>query len=105
MILEAVTASNFDEERCRISKMQKFSDNTNLGQESYRIATNPVSMNDVSLCIESSGYGVLLFNSSWFLVKCRNGYAISSMMDTAYRLSEQYLEISSFKLQNVCLLA
>ncbi|GJT00610.1 putative reverse transcriptase domain-containing protein [Tanacetum coccineum] len=27
-------------------------------------------------------------------------YAVSSLMDTAYRLSEQYLEISSFKLQN-----
>nr|GEX25321.1 hypothetical protein [Tanacetum cinerariifolium] len=27
-------------------------------------------------------------------------YAVSSLMDTTYRLSEQYLEISSFKLQN-----
>ncbi|GKA02714.1 reverse transcriptase domain-containing protein [Tanacetum coccineum] len=35
--------------------------------------------------IESSGYGVLLFNSSWFLVKCRHKYAVSSLMDTAYR--------------------
>ncbi|GJR55737.1 hypothetical protein Tco_1406258 [Tanacetum coccineum] len=32
-------------------------------------------------------------------------YVVSSLMDTAYRLSEQYLEISSFKLQNACLLA
>ncbi|GJY94555.1 hypothetical protein Tco_0510916 [Tanacetum coccineum] len=32
-------------------------------------------------------------------------YAVSSLLDTAYRLSEQYLEISSFKLQNACLLA
>ncbi|GKE74398.1 hypothetical protein Tco_1536439, partial [Tanacetum coccineum] len=32
-------------------------------------------------------------------------YVVSSLLDTAYRLSEQYLEISSFKLQNVCLLA
>ncbi|GJS30030.1 hypothetical protein Tco_0490650 [Tanacetum coccineum] len=35
----------------------------------------------------------------------RYRYAVSSLMDTAYRLSEQYLEISSFKLQNACLLA
>ncbi|GJV20875.1 hypothetical protein Tco_1369895 [Tanacetum coccineum] len=32
-------------------------------------------------------------------------YAVSSLMDTAYRLSKQYLEISSFKLKNACLLA
>ncbi|GJT39158.1 hypothetical protein Tco_0939023 [Tanacetum coccineum] len=34
---------------------------------------------DVSL------YGALLFNSSWFLVKSRHRYAVSSLMDTAYR--------------------
>ncbi|GKD47300.1 hypothetical protein Tco_1271945 [Tanacetum coccineum] len=33
--------------------------------------------------------------------QCMHRYAISSLMDTAYRLSEQYLEISSIKLQNV----
>ncbi|GJR31553.1 hypothetical protein Tco_1107785 [Tanacetum coccineum] len=38
--------------------------------------------------IESSGYGVLLFNSSWFLVKCKHKYAVPSLMDMAYRLSE-----------------
>ncbi|GKE21138.1 hypothetical protein Tco_1432650 [Tanacetum coccineum] len=43
--------------------------------------------------------------SSWFLVKCRHRYAISSLMDTAYRMSEQFLQISLFKLQNACLLA
>ncbi|GJV41261.1 hypothetical protein Tco_1419701, partial [Tanacetum coccineum] len=37
--------------------------------------------------------------------KLAHRYAVSSLLDTAYRLSEQYLEISSFKLQNVCLLA
>ncbi|GJW68620.1 hypothetical protein Tco_0123044 [Tanacetum coccineum] len=48
--------------------------------------------------IESSGYGILLFNSSWFLLKCRHIYAVSSLLDTASELLEQYLEISSFKL-------
>ncbi|GJS01505.1 hypothetical protein Tco_0318013 [Tanacetum coccineum] len=38
---------------------------------------------------ESPGYGVLVFESSWFLVKCRHRYAVSSLMDTAYRMSEQ----------------
>nr|GEX11458.1 hypothetical protein [Tanacetum cinerariifolium] len=36
---------------------------------------------------ESSGYGVLLFNSSWFLVKCVHIYAVSSLMDMTYRAS------------------
>ncbi|GJX52354.1 retrovirus-related pol polyprotein from transposon TNT 1-94 [Tanacetum coccineum] len=39
---------------------------------------------------KSPRYGVLDFVSSWFLVKCRHRYAISSLMDTAYRMSEQY---------------
>nr|GEV63566.1 hypothetical protein [Tanacetum cinerariifolium] len=34
-----------------------------------------------------SGYDVLLFDSSWFLVKCRHRYAVSSLMDTAYSLT------------------
>ncbi|GKA38852.1 putative reverse transcriptase domain-containing protein [Tanacetum coccineum] len=38
-------------------------------------------------------------------MRIRHRYTVSSLMDTAYRLSEQYLEISSFKLQNACLLA
>ncbi|GJW16829.1 transposase, MuDR, MULE transposase domain protein, partial [Tanacetum coccineum] len=37
---------------------------------------------------KSPGYGILVFISSWFLVKCRHKYAVSSMMDTAYRMSE-----------------
>ncbi|GJU32528.1 hypothetical protein Tco_1176117 [Tanacetum coccineum] len=37
----------------------------------------------------SPGYGALDFVSSWFLVKCRHRYAVSSLMDTAYRMSEQ----------------
>ncbi|GKB75624.1 hypothetical protein Tco_0942519 [Tanacetum coccineum] len=41
--------------------------------------------------ISSSGYGVLLFKSSWFLVKFRRRYAVSSLMDTAYWLSEQQI--------------
>nr|GEU57128.1 hypothetical protein [Tanacetum cinerariifolium] len=36
----------------------------------------------------SPGYGVLDFVSSRFLVKCRHIYTISSLMDTAYRMSE-----------------
>ncbi|GJR99570.1 carotenoid cleavage dioxygenase 1 [Tanacetum coccineum] len=35
----------------------------------------------------------------------RHGYAVSSLLDMAYRLTKQNLQISSFKLQNVCLLA
>nr|GEW86827.1 hypothetical protein [Tanacetum cinerariifolium] len=34
--------------------------------------------------------------SSWFLVKRRHKYIVSSLMDTAYRMSEQFLHISSF---------
>ncbi|GJT31782.1 putative reverse transcriptase domain-containing protein [Tanacetum coccineum] len=34
--------------------------------------------------IESSGYGASLFNSLWFLVKCKHIYAVFSLMDTAY---------------------
>ncbi|GKA74594.1 hypothetical protein Tco_0780896, partial [Tanacetum coccineum] len=37
---------------------------------------------------KSPGYGVSDFISSWFLVKCRHIYAVSSLMDTAYRMSE-----------------
>ncbi|GJU68239.1 hypothetical protein Tco_1254498, partial [Tanacetum coccineum] len=36
----------------------------------------------------SPGYGILVFESSWFLVKCKHRYAVSSLMDTAYRMSE-----------------
>nr|GEZ61240.1 hypothetical protein [Tanacetum cinerariifolium] len=41
----------------------------------------------------SHGYGVLDIESSWFLVKCKHGYVISSLMDMAYRMSEE---------ENVC---
>ncbi|GJY85417.1 putative reverse transcriptase domain-containing protein [Tanacetum coccineum] len=34
--------------------------------------------------LPSSGYGVLILFPSWSLVKSRHGYAISSLMDTAY---------------------
>ncbi|GKA54874.1 hypothetical protein Tco_0753823 [Tanacetum coccineum] len=34
----------------------------------------------------SPGYGVLDFISSWFLAKCRQRYAVSSLMDKAYRI-------------------
>nr|GEW72909.1 hypothetical protein [Tanacetum cinerariifolium] len=41
-------------------------------------------------CVYSSpGYGVLDFVSSWFLVKCRHRITVSSLIDTAYRMSEQ----------------
>nr|GEU59970.1 reverse transcriptase domain, reverse transcriptase zinc-binding domain protein [Tanacetum cinerariifolium] len=36
----------------------------------------------------SPGYDVLSFVSSWFLVKCMHIYAISSLMDKAYWMSE-----------------
>ncbi|GKF04343.1 hypothetical protein Tco_0035011, partial [Tanacetum coccineum] len=39
----------------------------------------------------SSGYGVLVFVPSLSFVKYRHRYAISSLMDTAYRVSEQEL--------------
>ncbi|GJR51874.1 ribonuclease H-like domain-containing protein [Tanacetum coccineum] len=39
--------------------------------------------------IKYSGYGVYIFNSAWFPVKCRHKYALSSLLDTTYRLSEQ----------------
>ncbi|GJS37268.1 hypothetical protein Tco_0535650 [Tanacetum coccineum] len=48
--------------------------------------------------LPSSGYGVLVLFPSWSLVKCRHRYVVSSLMDTAYWLSE--FQISSFKLQN-----
>nr|GEU96166.1 hypothetical protein [Tanacetum cinerariifolium] len=41
--------------------------------------------------MESPGYDVLLFESSWFLVKYRYRYVVSSLMDMAYRMSEQKL--------------
>ncbi|GKB70533.1 hypothetical protein Tco_0931945 [Tanacetum coccineum] len=36
----------------------------------------------------SSGYGVLVFIPSWSFVKCRHRYAVSSLMDMTYRMSE-----------------
>ncbi|GJS74390.1 hypothetical protein Tco_0707231 [Tanacetum coccineum] len=36
-----------------------------------------------------SGIRILVFVPSWFLVKCRHRYAVSFLMDTAYRMSEQ----------------
>ncbi|GKE60447.1 hypothetical protein Tco_1510814, partial [Tanacetum coccineum] len=36
----------------------------------------------------SSGYGVLVIMSLWFLVKCRHEYAVSSLMDMAYKMPE-----------------
>ncbi|GJT88594.1 hypothetical protein Tco_1070311 [Tanacetum coccineum] len=64
---------------------------------------------DVSLCVGVS-YGIKRVARPFLFLPSKNQllwhrYAISSLMDTAYRLSEQYLEISSFKLQNTCLLA
>ncbi|GJU65351.1 hypothetical protein Tco_1247186 [Tanacetum coccineum] len=35
---------------------------------------------------QAPGYGVLDFASLWFLVKCKHRYAVSSLMDTAYRM-------------------
>ncbi|GKA56759.1 retrovirus-related pol polyprotein from transposon TNT 1-94 [Tanacetum coccineum] len=43
------------------------------------------------------GYGVLVLFSSWSFVKCRHIYAVSSLMDTAYWLSEQKHHRASFK--------
>ncbi|GJV33339.1 hypothetical protein Tco_1393739 [Tanacetum coccineum] len=37
------------------------------------------------------GYGVLVFISSWLLVKFRRKYAVSSLIDTEYWLSEQQI--------------
>ncbi|GKB36824.1 hypothetical protein Tco_0881766 [Tanacetum coccineum] len=44
----------------------------------------------------SPGYGVLDFVSSWFLVKCRHRYVVSSLMDTAYRMSEHRNHVKKF---------
>ncbi|GJR85988.1 hypothetical protein Tco_0209999 [Tanacetum coccineum] len=46
--------------------------------EPYKSSTKPYKM--------SPGYGVLDFLSSWFLAKCRQRYAVSSLMDKAYRI-------------------
>ncbi|GJY94757.1 hypothetical protein Tco_0511118 [Tanacetum coccineum] len=37
----------------------------------------------------SPRYDILDFDSLWFLVKCRHIYAVSYLMDTMYRMSEQ----------------
>ncbi|GJS63413.1 hypothetical protein Tco_0677977 [Tanacetum coccineum] len=55
--------------------------------------TFDIFQNSVLLYIQygvwmSPGYGVLDFVSSWFLVKCRHRYVVSSLMDTTYRMSE-----------------
>nr|GEY56050.1 hypothetical protein [Tanacetum cinerariifolium] len=34
------------------------------------------------------GYGILILDPLWSLVKCRHRYAVSSLMDTAYWMSE-----------------
>nr|GEY96351.1 hypothetical protein [Tanacetum cinerariifolium] len=47
---------------------------------------------------------IILEEKSRRLMK-RHRYAVSSLMDMAYRMSESVLHISSFKLQNACLLA
>ncbi|GJX07353.1 hypothetical protein Tco_0195285 [Tanacetum coccineum] len=39
---------------------------------------------------DSSGYDVLNLVPSWSLVKCRHRYAVSSLMDTTYRMSEPF---------------
>ncbi|GKF49161.1 hypothetical protein Tco_0142412, partial [Tanacetum coccineum] len=47
----------------------------------------------------SSGYGVLILFPLWSLVKSRHGYAVSSLMDMAYWMSESvFFKIYSFKL-------
>ncbi|GJY57207.1 myosin 1 [Tanacetum coccineum] len=52
-----------------------------------------------------SGYGVLSLFPFWSFGECSYGYAVSSLMDTAYWLSESLIfKISSFKLQNASLL-
>ncbi|GJR61028.1 hypothetical protein Tco_1503190 [Tanacetum coccineum] len=38
--------------------------------------------------ITPSGYGVLILNLRSIVVKCRHRYVVSSLMDTAYRMSE-----------------
>ncbi|GKA42075.1 reverse transcriptase domain-containing protein, partial [Tanacetum coccineum] len=39
--------------------------------------------------VNFSGYDVLILVPLWSSVKCKYGYAVSSLMDTAYRMSEQ----------------
>ncbi|GJW62721.1 hypothetical protein Tco_0112056 [Tanacetum coccineum] len=56
--------------------------------------TFDIFQNILILCIEygvwiSSGYSVLNFESLWFLMKYRNRYAVSSLMDMAYWMPEQ----------------
>ncbi|GJY35545.1 hypothetical protein Tco_0420923 [Tanacetum coccineum] len=38
--------------------------------------------------LDSPGYGVLILFPSWSLVKSRHGYAVSSLMDTAYWIND-----------------
>ncbi|GJR73541.1 hypothetical protein Tco_0085906 [Tanacetum coccineum] len=54
----------------------------------------------------SPGYGILDFVSLWFLVKCMYRYVVSSLMDTAYRMSEQLwqLQLSFISLNSTRLL-
>ncbi|GKA43989.1 hypothetical protein Tco_0736713 [Tanacetum coccineum] len=47
------------------------------------------------------GYGVLIFISSWLQVKSRHKYDVSSLMDTAYRMSEQLTVVARVEVDEV----
>ncbi|GJT39358.1 retrovirus-related pol polyprotein from transposon TNT 1-94 [Tanacetum coccineum] len=54
-------------------------------------AKNLMCCSELEYCVlVFPGYGVLILFPSWSLVKCRHRYAVSSLMDTAYWMSEQH---------------
>ncbi|GJT70217.1 zinc knuckle CX2CX4HX4C containing protein [Tanacetum coccineum] len=72
-----------------------------LDDESEEDVTN---ISDVSLCVGSSGYDILVFKSSWLLVKSRHRYGIFLAGYGVLDVKIVDFMISSFKLHNACLL-
>ncbi|GJU05003.1 hypothetical protein Tco_1121433 [Tanacetum coccineum] len=70
-------------------------------EEEEKMSTKKMRTNglDVSLCVASLGENFSLRDWHEILdTKAMHRYAISSLLDTACRLSEQYLQLSLFKL-------
>ncbi|GJT45551.1 hypothetical protein Tco_0954266 [Tanacetum coccineum] len=71
--------------QCRETAAQFLAASSELTSDGVK---NHVTTSDVLSVWMSPGYGVLDFVSSWKFVKCRHIYTVSSLMDTAYRMSE-----------------
>ncbi|GJS90014.1 hypothetical protein Tco_0772650 [Tanacetum coccineum] len=52
-----------------------------------------------------AGYAILGIDFTQFLVKSKSRFVASSLLDTVYVVTISNLQMSSFKLQNACLLA